>query len=416
MLKRLLGHLVLVFLALFPGCNSPGSKSPDQAFSETGLSPAKTSWEKGSGSAPDKVVDQEGVFATSLPDRGIVLALSRWGSTSLVAFNVTTGTQTPLATAETGELVASFAGDKIAYLVRKGVHPVNNYVEILNLRRKVRQLVQPASEFAILGFALSSSGSQLFYSEINLRWSNSRRNFWRIGVADLEKQETHILMASGNEGRPEEGIPVPFAWSNRSREIYLQRLLPFRGMVSQGIWAMKPDGSGLRRVLSEPSYAGLPRLSPDGDVFAYLATKVDALPRDYTPNPGRPPGNVLIVMSPTTGEETIWAQKIGSAFGAFAWSPGERELVVSQQEWSEGQFRDAAFLGIEKKSSRELKKIALRPWRKITDIHMCRRGPFFWVEEDGKGASLRGDGGGPSPTTFLTLPEGKIKPVGCLGE
>jgi len=416
MLKRLLGHLGLLFLALFPGCNSPGAKSPDQALSEAGPSAARISWEKGSGPAPDKVVNQEGVFDITLPDRGIVLALSRWGSTTLATFNVATGKQTPLATAETGELVTSFAGDTLAYLVRKGVHPANNHVEILNLRRKIRQFVKPASEFAILGFALSSGGSELFYSELHLRWSDSRRNYWRTGVADLEKQETRILMASGNEGSPEEGIPIPFAWSNRSREIYLQRLLPFRGMVSQGIWAMKPDGSGLRRVLSEPSYAGLPRLSPDGDVFAYLATKVDALPRDYTPIPGRPPGNILMVMNPTTGEETIWAQKMGSAFSAFAWSPGGRELVASRQEWLEGQFRDAAFLGVEKKSSRELRKIALRPWRKITDIHMCRRGPFFWVEEDGKGASLRGDGDGPNPTTFLALPEGKIKPVGCLGE
>ena len=67
-------------------------------------------------------------------------------------------------------------------------------------------------------------------------------------------------------------------------------------------------------------------------------------------------------------------------------------------------------------TARELRKIALPPMRKVTDIHVCRRGPLFWVEEDKSGASLQGDGAGPEPMTYLTLPEGKIKLIGCLGE
>ena len=416
MLKRCLGHYALVFFILFPGCYAPASKSADLSSPESGPSLGKTSWEKVASGTPDRVLSQEGTFAVTLPRRGIVLALTRWGSTTIAVLNVATGMLTALATAETGEVGASLAGERLAYLVRKGAYPANNHVEILNLRRKTRQLVEPAGDFAILGFALSPSGSQLSYSEINLRWSGSRRSYWRIGVADLDKDDTHVLVASRNEDRPDEGVPIPFAWSSGRQEIYLQRLLPFRGMVTHGIWAMKPEGPGLRKVLPEPSYTGLPRLSPDGDLLAYLAANVDALPRDYIPEPGSPPGNALMVMSPRTGEETLWAQKIGSAFGVFTWSPAENEILVTRQEWRGGRFRDAAFVRIGKETARELRKIALPPMRKVTDIHVCRRGPLFWVEEDKSGASLQGDGAGPEPMTYLTLPEGKIKLIGCLGE
>lgn len=415
MLRRPLVCLAPVFLILFVGCNGPGSKSADQPFSEVGRSLNKPSWEQGAAATPDKILNQEWAPAFTLPERGIVLALTRWGSTTVAVLSVATGAITTLATAETGEPVASLAGERLAYLVRAGVYPADNHVEILNLRRKTRQLVRPASDFAILGFALSPSGSRLAYAEINLRWSNSRRTIWRIGLADLEKPAVQVLVASRNEERSDEGIPIPFAWSARLKEIYLQRLLPFRGMVSQGLWAMKPDGSGSRRILSEPSYTGLPRLSPDGDSLAYLAARIDALPRDYIPEPGPPPGNILAVMNPTTGEETIWSRKIGSAFGAFTWSPTANEIVVTQQEWLEGRFHDTAFLGIGAENSRPLRKIALRRLRKVADIHMCRAGPFFWVERDKSGASLHGDGTGPEPITFLTLPEGKIRLIGCLG-
>ena len=212
MLRRPLVYVAPVFLALFAGCNGPGSKSADQPLSEVGRSLDKPPWEQSAAATPDKILNQEVAPAFTLPEKGIVLALTRWGSTTVAVLSVATGAIATLATAQTGELVASLAGERLAYLVREGVYPANNYVEILHLRRKTRQLVRPASDFAILGFALSPSGSQLAYAEINLRWSGSRRTFWRIGLADLEKPGMQVLAASRNEERSDEGIPVPFAW------------------------------------------------------------------------------------------------------------------------------------------------------------------------------------------------------------
>lgn len=414
MLKRPLGCFVLALSILSPGCISSDPQSSDRSLSQAGPSSKKAL--QGLSVLPDKVVNQERAFSAALPKRGIVLALTRWGATTLAVFDFSTEALVPLRTATTGEPLVSMAADKLAYLVREGINPADNYIEILDLRQNGRQLVRPAKDFAILGFALSPNGSRLAYSEINLRLSNSRRGYWRTGFANLERHEADILLAAGKDDLSEEGVPIPFAWSSRRREVYLRRLLPFRGMVSQGIWAMKTDGSGLRRILPEPTYTGLPLLSPLGDDLAYLATKIDALPRAFIPSPGPPPGNVLVVMSLQSGEQKIWAHEVGAAFGAFAWSSAGKEIVIAQREWLEGRFRDGAFLRVSRENSLQAKKIAYGPTTRVADIRVCRDRSFFWVEEDKTGASLRGDKTGSKPATLLTLPEGEIRLVGCLGE
>lgn len=416
MLKKLLHGLGLAILILFPGYTSPGSRPLDSASSEDGLSSSQVPVEPGQSILRDEVVNRGETFSVTLPQRGILVALTRWGSTTLAVFDVSTRVLVPVTTKATGKLLASLAADRVAYLVREDVNPAKNYVEILDLRRGRCQLVKPANDFAILGFTLSPSGEQLAYAEMNLRWSSSRRVYWRTGLADLERYETHIPMASGKDSLPGEGIPVPFAWSSKTGEVYLQGLLPFQGMVNQGIWAMKPDGSGLRRILPEPSYTGLPRLSPDGGYLAYLTTRVEVLPRAYIPSPGAPPGNVLVVVNLLAGEQSTWVQEPEAAFGAFAWSATGREFLVSHQEWLDGRFRDAAFLKGGKGTSLQMRKIALSPSSRVTDIGACRPGSLFWVEEDNEGARLRGDGANHSPATLLSLPEGKIQLVGCLEE
>ena len=310
----------------------------------------------------------------------------------------------------------SLAADKVAYLEREGVNPAKNSVEILDLKRRRSQRIKPADDFAILGFSLDPGGKHLAYAQVNLRWSRSHRVSWRTALADLERSETRISLTSEQNNLPGGEIPVPFAWSGSTGEVYLQGLLPFRGMVNQGIWAMMPNGSGLRRILSEPSYTGLPRLSSDGTYLAYLMARLEALPRDYTPSPGAPPGNVLAVINLLTGERGILAQEEGTAFGPLAWSATGGELLVSHRKWMEGRFRDVAFRRISNISSLQPRKITQSPSSKVTGIGECSHGPFFWVEEDNMGARLLGADADAIPATFLTLPEGKIYLIGCLGE
>ena len=419
MLERLLVRLVLAAFIFFSvtGLSSPGSSSPERPSSKDTISPGPAQPEPGQLLLPDKVVDQGAVsLPLSLPQRGILLALSRWGSTTLALFDISRKELIPLATKATGELLVSFAAGKLAYLEREGVNPAKNSVEVLDLKGRRSQRIKAADDFAILGFSVSPSGEHLAYAQINLRWSRSHRVSWRSGTVELKGLESRISLTSGQNNLPGGEIPVPFAWSGRTGEVYLQGLLPFRGMVNQGTWAMMPNGSGLRRILSEPSYTGLPRLSPDGAYLAYLSTKIEALPRDYIPRPGAPPGNILAVTNLLNGEQDILAQEVGSVFGAFSWSATGKEILVSHQEWLEGRFRDAAFRRVRKDSSLQLRKIAGSPSLKVTGIAECNHGSFFWVEEDKAGARLLEDKGNGIPATPLALPEGKIQLIGCFGE
>lgn len=347
------------------------------------------------------------------PERGILVALTRWGSTSFSLLDVSRRVLLPVATKATGEMVASLAADRVAYLVREGVNPAKNSVEILDLRRGRGQRLTPASHFAILGLALAPNGARLAYAEMNLRWSRSQHLLWRLALADLGGYETRISLTSRPDNLFGEGIPVPFAWSSATEEIYLYSLLPFQGMARRGIWALKPDGSGLRRILAETSYTGHPRLSPDGGYLAYLTTKVEALPQGYTPSPGAPPGNVLMVMNLLTGEQIVRSQEPGAAFGVLAWSSTGKEILASRQAWTGGRFRDVALLRLGRDPSPPTRHIPLSPSTRVTDIRGCGNGSLFWVEE-AKGARLQRNGLDENPATLLTLPDGKIQIVGCL--
>ncbi|MFQ5917436.1 MAG: hypothetical protein ACE5I0_06445, partial [Candidatus Binatia bacterium] len=349
----------------------------------------------------------------------MLVAFTRGGSTTLAVFDFLRRVLIPVATTvtgEPGELLVSFAADRVATLVRKGVNPARNYVEILDMKQRRHQLVEPAKDSAILGFTLSPSGTQLAYAEMNLRKSNSHRVHWSTKLTDLERHETQISVAAGPDRLDGGRILVPFGWSNRTGEVYLQGLLPFRGMVNQGIWSMRPDGSGLRRILPEPSYTGLTRLSPDGGSLAYLAPRIEALPQGTVPRPGAPPGNVLVVVNLLTRGQSTWAQEPRDAFGVFAWSTSGREILLSRQEWIENRFRDVALLRVGKDASHQLSKIVLSPSARLTDIGACRHGSFFWVEQDHQGTRLRGGGTNHNPAMLFSLPGGKIQLVGCIRE
>lgn len=419
MLQRLLTRLVLAILVLAPSSSwrSSESGSADRSVSKESIPTSQAQAKPGYLLLPDKVVDRgEPFLPAALSQRGIFLALSRWGSTTLALFDTTTKAMTPVATEATGELVASLAGGRIAYLVRQGVNPAKNYVEVLDLKRRKSQLIKPADDFAILGFTLSPSGEQLAYAQMNLRWSRSHRVSWRTGLADLRRYESRISLSSGQNNLSGEEILVPFAWSGSTGKIYLQGLLPFRGMATQGIWSMSPDGSGMRKILPEPSYTGMPRLSSDGTYLAYLSSRIEALPRDYIPRPGAPPGNILAVMSLPTGEQSILAQETDAVYGVFAWSATGKEILASHQEWLEGRFRDATLRRVRKGASLRLQEIARSQSLRVTGIGECSDGSLFWVEEDDQGARLLGAKANAAPATLLAFLEGKIELIGCGGE
>ena len=345
--RRLVSTLVI--LCSVSSCASPASGSTDRSPPSDILSPARTQKELARLPLPVKVVDQgKFPFSSDLPRHGILLALSRWGSTTLAIFDFAKTKSLPVTTKATGEMGVSFASGTVAYLQREGVNPANNYVEVLDLKERKSQLIKPAEDVAIMGFSLSHNGDQLTYAQINLRGSRSHRVSWRTGIVDLRRHDSRVLLTSAQNNLPSGTIPVPFAWSGKTDEIYFQALLPFRGMIHEGIWAMRSDGSKLRRILSEPSYAGLPLLSSDGTHLAYLSTRNEALPRNYVAAPGAPPANVLTVINAVTGEQSVFAQQIEAVFGIVAWSRTGKEILVSRQEWLGGRFRDVALRRIQR--------------------------------------------------------------------
>ena len=410
---RLLRFFALAIWLLLAGCTSPSSGAPDPASSEESVSSPR-----GRDDSMETVLprrwDQGESSALSLPRRGIVVATIRWGLTTLNVFDVAGRALAPVATRETGELVTSGYRDRLAYLVREGPNPAKNFVEVTDLRRRKSLTVKPAADFAILGFTLSPDGDRLSYAAMNLRKSRSHHVAWRAGLANLESHEIRLSLKSGPDKVLEEGIPVPFGWSRRREEIFFQVKLPLRGMVKQGIWATKPDGSSWRQILPEASYTGAPRLSPDGTSLAYFSTVQESLPQGYVPAPGESPANVLTVMNLMTGEKNVWTQKSGRAFGVLAWSPSGKEILVTERQWSEDRFHDGELLRVTRDKTQTVVGIGRSsPLVKVTDVLECNDGSVFWVEELGAQARLRGIADR-NPATLLTYPDGKIHLLGCL--
>jgi hypothetical protein len=412
MQKKLFLKFGLTFLLFLPGFVSFGMSAPDRASVKESV-PSSLESVKSREIVRPGSLDSVGQVSGALPRKGVLVALIRWGLTTLGIFDASSRTLFPLATRETGELVVSQAADRLAYLVREGPNPARNYIEILNLQQREILVVQPASDYAILGFVLNSTGQQLSYAAVNLRTSRSTRMTWRTGVADLEEHETRLSLSSVPHKAPVEGIPVPFAWPIGG-QVYFQGLLPFRGMVRQGIWTVKPDGAALQNVLPEPAYTGIPRLSPDGSRLAYLATDMESLPKEYLAAPGTPPGNVLAVMTLATGEKSEWTRKTGAALGVYAWSATGEEILAVQQAWLEGRFRDVEILRIRENRPVSIRKIdQSQSFKNVTAILECRGGSLFWVEKDRASAKLYARTNQVSDI-LLDLPGGEIQVLGCL--
>ena len=404
-------HLALAVL-IGAGCGSPGSGAADLASVET---PAPTAapaldakeivrWKK---------LDSEARPGAALPQQGVVVALTRWGETTLGVFDSSSAKMIPLAKRETGVLVVSQSGSRLATLVREGPSPARNHIEMLDWRSGSGLIVEPATDDAVLGFAFDAEGKQLSYATMNLRHSRSTLVSWRVGVLDLERQQARIVLDSAAKKIGEMGIPVPFAWSGRTGRLYLQGWSPFRGMIRQSIWALSPERGEPAKIVPAPNYTGAPRLSPDGARLAYLGTDMGSLPAEFVAPPGAPPGNRLSVMDLKNGEEDVWARGGKTAFGALAWSAGGEEIVATEQAWHNGRFRDVEIRRVGKGTAVSVAKIdSSQSVKEVASILECRERNLFWVEKERAAAKLYVNRGGTSQLLF-ELPDGAIQLLGC---
>jgi hypothetical protein len=359
-------------------------------------------------------VGGEGRDGRPLPRNGVLVAMIRWGATTFGVVDASNRRWTELREKPTGPLFFSRRGNRLAYLVREGVDPANNYIEIQDWHRENHLVVKPAADHAILGFALAPDGKKLAYAAMNIQRSRSTDVNWHVGIADLERHETHVTLTSSLKKIPEEGIPVPFAWSSQTGRVYLQGWLPFRGMIKQSIWAASPDGKQLNKVIPETSYVGIPSLSPDGSRFSYMANDPDSLPRDYVPPPGPPPGNVLLVINLVSGEKMPWARAPQRAFGAHAWSANGEKVLAVERDWLGGRFRDDEIRRIGKASSMSVAKVdQSRSLKQITGLLECADDEVFWVEREQSSSSLYLKAAQKSHAIF-DVADGTLQLLGCL--
>jgi len=393
------------------GCGSPGSGAADLASVEApSVSPVHETKEI----VRWKRADSEAWPGVALPQQGVMVAFMRWGETTLGVFDPSSAKMIPLAKRETGALVFSQGGSRLATLVREGPSPAKNRIEILDWRSGSGLIVEPATDDAVLGFAFDAEGKQLSYATMNLRNSRSTHVTWRVGLLDLERQEARIAIDSAAEKIGEVGIPVPFAWSGQTGRLYLQGWSPFRGMIRQSIWAMSPERGKPTKIVSAPNYVGTPRLSPDGARLAYLGTDMGSLPAEFVAPPGAPPGNFLTVMDLAAGAEVSWARGGKTAFGAFAWSAGGEEVVVAEQAWHNGRFRDVEIRRIGKGTAVSVAKVdSSQSVKEVASILECRERNLFWVEKERAAAKLYVNRGGTLQLLF-EFPDGAIQLLGCL--
>jgi hypothetical protein len=404
-------HLALAVL-VGAGCGSPGSGAADLVSVEAPAATAAPAldakeilrWRK---------PNSEARLGAALPQRGVVVAFTRWGETTLGVFDVAGAKMIPLAKRETGALVVSQGGSRLATLVRESPSPARNHIEMLDWRSGSGWIVEPATDDAVLGFAFDADGKHLSYATMNLRNSRSTHVTWRVGSLDLERQQARIIMDSAAQKMGEEGIPVPFAWSSRTRRLYLQGWSPFRGMIRQSIWTMSPERGEPAKIIPTPNYTGVPRLSPDGVRLAYLGTDMGSLPAEFVAPPGAPPGNLLSVMDLTAGAEVTWARGGKTAFGAFAWSADGEEVVVAEQAWLNGRFRDVAVRRIGKGTTLSVANIdSPQSVKEVASLLECRERNLFWVEKERAAAKLYVNRGGTSQLLFQ-LSDGAIQLLGC---
>lgn len=389
MFRSAFGYCVFAATLVWLGFHSPGWAGGDIASAQQDKRRSQQADERRE-SVRLKKPDLHERPAAALVHSGVLVALIRSGLTTFHVLEASSGRLISIGgNKETGALNFSSAPGRLAYLVREGPNPARNTIEIFDWRNGKTLVVEPGGGQALLGFALDPEGKRLGYAAMNLAASRSTSVTWHVGIADLERAESRIVVSSDSYRTPEEGIPVPFAWSSHSAVIYLQGWLPFRGMIKQSVWSMNPQGAKLAKLIAAPDSIGTPRLSADGLRLAYLSSELDRLPAGYLPAPGAPPGNVITVMDVVSGATAAWARAGEGAFGSFAWSANGEEVLAWAQAWINGRFRDVELRRITKSASFPLAKTEpSESLKAITDIVECRDRAVFWVEKEPGAARL----------------------------
>ena len=203
--------------------------------------------------------------------------------------------------------VWSPAGGRIAYYTGAVEPQLTGTLRIYDFATESATTVSDRALSSALGPAMSWSGD------------GSRLAFSAAASAEAEGQ---IRIYDADRGKLLDGAVVSgvmAAWSPVRGELAVSRLSD----TSDGhdLYAVQPDGDGLRPLLQRPGDDTAPAWSPDGELLAFLSASSDT----------EPERRQLHILDPETGALT----ELGTGFGA-AWSQDGERLAYS------GRAGDAA--------------------------------------------------------------------------
>ncbi len=206
--------------------------------------------------------------------------------------------------------VWSPAGGRIAYYAGAGEPQLTGTLRIYDFATESATTVSDRALASAFGPAMSWSGD------------GSRLVFSEAAGAEAEGQ---IRIYDADRGKLLDGAVVSgvmAAWSPVRDELAVSRSADTAG--DNDLYAVQPDGDGLRPLLQRTGDDTAPAWSPDGELLTFSSAPPDTeLERRQ-----------LTILDPETGALT----ELGTGFGA-AWSPDGERLAYS------GQAGDAAAQG-----------------------------------------------------------------------
>lgn len=373
---------VPTLVPLTPGEQSPCQRPTLQAISSPVHAPGPTPY---------------ALFAVTQYAHTTVVALSARGPVSLTE---------PQAV---GEIRLSSAGRALAYEALAGINPLGNVVVVADLATGAAWQVAPGEGCALSGFTLDSSGDRLALLQVAMR-GRFKPAPWQVSVVDLASGQSSTL----GPAQPQEVAFEPVAWSRATDEIVLRAFVPFQVDGAAGLWAVRPDGSHLRRLLHETDYVGGPQLSPDGRLLAFFASEPDNLPEEYVASPGEPPANALRVLDLLAGETHTLAVDPARAFDALAWDAEGERLYLTRGAWqgAERGFEFDEIVSLSVNHSRP--EVLTRTPESVVGLRPCSGGGLAYVTAGERGAVVHWDGQEAARRAEWVVQNGAVEILACL--
>jgi TolB protein len=160
------------------------------------------------------------------------------------------------------------------------------------------------------------------------------------------------------------------------------------------IYAINPDGTGLRQLTNDPKMDFAPIWSPDGSKIAFM--RMQAIPNEAIPPDARPPISIY-VMNADGSEQRNLTPEGSRSFRNLVWSPDSKQLAVECTEKSTDRSGDGQICVL---------NIDGTGMRRVVPAELTGQAPVW--SPDGRWIAFRGQaqGEGLHVGLYLVSPDG----------